>query len=337
VEKVKLLADSIEKEYGVKTFSMKVDLTQASQVEEFMKMTYQTFGHIEILINNAAISGSSILNNLQQDITTVNLERVGVPMLGFADIRTYKIEDKKNNTFTYDDIRPSLAPLQTQYKDIISTNYTITQTITDEAAKYMKESSYGRIINLSSIYGLRDENRLIKERYDIGRNFFLRVPMDLTRPEMYEYYASKRVEISQTMENAKKYGKNNITVNAIAPSLVQVGKDLPTEMKEYLQHNQMIEMQIKPENLMPAILSLLSPMSAAITGTIIPIDGGWNAREVGSKMKPTSKQLKYLSGPRIIEKLKSIGYTLIYGNYITAALDRVSAAKEFEDKVEDEK
>jgi len=56
IERVEELAKRLEKDYGIKTISMKVDVNDENLVKEFVEATYKKFGRIDILVNNAGIA-----------------------------------------------------------------------------------------------------------------------------------------------------------------------------------------------------------------------------------------------------------------------------------------
>ena len=53
-EGARAVADDISKKYGVKSFGVKVDITQKSDIERFLGIVLKETGRIDILINNAA-------------------------------------------------------------------------------------------------------------------------------------------------------------------------------------------------------------------------------------------------------------------------------------------
>ncbi|MGD0784533.1 MAG: SDR family oxidoreductase [Sedimentisphaerales bacterium] len=53
-EGARAAADDISKKYGVKSFGVKVDITQKSDIERFLGIVLKETGRIDILINNAA-------------------------------------------------------------------------------------------------------------------------------------------------------------------------------------------------------------------------------------------------------------------------------------------
>lgn len=111
----------------------------------------------------------------------------------------------------------------------------------------------GRIINVSSIAGL------------VGF------------PGQANYAAAKAGVIGMTRVLAKELARRKITVNAVAPGVIQtpmLGEIRPEMMAEY-------EKQIplgrvgKPEDVANAVLFFASDDSEYITGQTLPVTGGW--------------------------------------------------------------
>jgi 3-oxoacyl-[acyl-carrier protein] reductase len=111
----------------------------------------------------------------------------------------------------------------------------------------------GRIVNIASIAGLHPFHGLAN------------------------YAAAKAGVIALTKVLAKELARRKITVNAVAPGVIQtpmLGEIKPEVMTEY-------EKQIplgrvgRPEDVANAVLFLASEESGYITGQILPITGGW--------------------------------------------------------------
>jgi 3-oxoacyl-[acyl-carrier protein] reductase len=91
------------------------------------------------------------------------------------------------------------------------------------------------------------------------------------------YSAAKAGVIALTKVLAKEFAKRGITVNAVAPGVIQtpmIAAIKPEVMAEY-------EKQIpvgrvgKPEDVAHAVLFFACPESSYITGQTLPITGGW--------------------------------------------------------------
>ena len=96
----------------------------------------------------------------------------------------------------------------------------------------------------------------------------------------HAYAASKGAVLALTKAMAATYAAEGIRVNAVAPGLVR------TPMSRRAQTNDAVLVEaarrqpltgalVEPESVAAAITFLASTASAAITGAIVPVDGGW--------------------------------------------------------------
>jgi 3-oxoacyl-[acyl-carrier protein] reductase len=91
------------------------------------------------------------------------------------------------------------------------------------------------------------------------------------------YAAAKAGVIGITRVLAKELARRRITVNAIAPGVIQtamLGEVKPDVQAEYLKQIPMGRLG-KPEDIANAILFLASEESDYITGHVLPVTGGW--------------------------------------------------------------
>ena len=118
----------------------------------------------------------------------------------------------------------------------------------------MKKNKYGKIINISSIWGKKSKEKRIS--YSTSK------------------YALNGLTISSSIELAKY----NILVNSISPGFVDT--KLTRRVLSKIEINQ-IKKQIpigrlaKPNEIVPLILFLTSDLNTYITGQIIYVDGGF--------------------------------------------------------------
>ncbi|MCI0703534.1 MAG: SDR family oxidoreductase [Planctomycetia bacterium] len=91
------------------------------------------------------------------------------------------------------------------------------------------------------------------------------------------YAAAKAGVIGMTRVLAKELARRQITVNAIAPGVIQtamLGEIKPEVMAEYLKHIPIGRLG-QPEDIANAVLFLASEESGYISGQVLPVTGGW--------------------------------------------------------------
>ena len=139
----------------------------------------------------------------------------------------------------------------------IETDLTSIFKVTKVFANIMKENNYGRIINISSMYGL------------VGN----------TKIPTIAYHSSKGGVINFTRAAAAELAKYNITVNCICPGyfnteLTKEVLETPDFISFAKEHVPMGRYGNEGE-LNGGVIFLASDEASYITGAIIPIDGGY--------------------------------------------------------------
>ncbi len=117
----------------------------------------------------------------------------------------------------------------------------------------MKAQGYGRVVNIASA------------TVHAGVPFFA------------HYTASKGAVIAVTRSIAKEVGRDGITVNAVAPGLVDNESSAALNDTSYfptLERQRAIPRAMTPADLTGAITFLCSPASGFITGQTMVVDGG---------------------------------------------------------------
>jgi NAD(P)-dependent dehydrogenase (short-subunit alcohol dehydrogenase family) len=131
-----------------------------------------------------------------------------------------------------------------QWKKMMDMNLTSTFLCTREALRRMKGRSFGRIINISAMAGLRPS------------------------PGRAAYAISKSAVALFTELAAQEHKGSGITINAIAPSIID------TEANRTSMPDEDYGKWVKPESIADAVCYLCSDAGADITGTIIKAYGG---------------------------------------------------------------
>jgi len=119
-------------------------------------------------------------------------------------------------------------------------------------APIFKEQGSGKIINVTSINGLRGK---------FGQS---------------NYSSSKAGIIGLTKSVAKELGKFSINVNAVAPGLIltDMMKNAPDSVKEAALSEIVLGRIGLPEEVADVVVFLASEMARHITGEVIKVDGG---------------------------------------------------------------
>lgn len=155
-----------------------------------------------------------------------------------------------------------------KWNAIIGINLTSAFHLTKAVWKGMKERKFGRIINIASAHGL------------VASEF------------KSAYIASKHGIVGFTKTIALEGAPFNITANAICPGYVKtplVEKQIADQAKAHnlsesevvskvMLYKQAVKDFVSLETLGQTALLLASDHATTITGTAIPVDGGWNAQ-----------------------------------------------------------
>jgi len=135
---------------------------------------------------------------------------------------------------------------------VLAVNLTSAFLLTRAMAAPMIRARSGRIVNISSVVGLMG---------NAGQT---------------NYCASKAGLIGFTLSLARELAPRNVTVNAIAPGLIDTGMtaSLPDPVRESLLSQIPLRRMGTPRDVAEGVRFLLSDGAAYITGTVLNISGG---------------------------------------------------------------
>ena len=208
-------------EFGVKVRYSPADMSKAPSIADMIATALDTFGRLDVLVNNAGIQHVAPLEQFPVEkwdtILAINLSSA------FHTIRA---------------VLPS-----------------------------MRNNRYGRIINIASAHGL------------------------VASPYKAAYVAAKHGIVGLTKVVALETAEANITCNAICPGYVYTplveaqiegqakSHGIPREqvIRDVLLAQQPNKRFATVEELGALSVFLASDAAASITGTALPVDGGWTA------------------------------------------------------------
>lgn len=118
--------------------------------------------------------------------------------------------------------------------------------------RIMMKQRYGRIINMSSVAGV------------------------MGNAGQVNYSASKAGLIGMTKSLAREVGSRGITVNAVAPGLIdtEMTKILSDGIKESMMETIPLKRMGQPKDIAETVAFLASDRASYITGQVISVDGG---------------------------------------------------------------
>lgn len=151
---------------------------------------------------------------------------------------------------------------------ILALNLSAVFHATAAALPYMKQQGAGRIINIASVHGL------------------------VASVNKSAYVAAKHGVVGFTKATALETAGTGITANAICPGWVRTalveqqitalaerdGTDQESAARALLAEKQPTLQFVTPDQLGDMVVFLASDAAAQMTGTALPVDGGWTAR-----------------------------------------------------------
>lgn len=219
VERLEASAAEWTEKYGVKVLPVACDVTSTESIDNAVAAVEAEFGHCEVIINCAG-----------------GEKGTGTPLLDF---------DKADWEFT---LRLDLTSV-----------FEVTEKFTNLMKKAMDagKQTYGRVINIASIYGL------------VGN----------TAIPTIAYHASKGAVVNFTRGAAAELASQNITVNCICPGYFYTELTTQTLDSDYFQAFAKASVPMKrygkEGELNSAAIFLAAEESSYVTGQSIAVDGGY--------------------------------------------------------------
>lgn len=140
-----------------------------------------------------------------------------------------------------------------QWRATLATNLDGVYYVCKAALRPMMRRRYGRIVNVSGLHG-------------VGGS-----------PGQADYSAATGGALGFTRALAREAAAWNITVNAVAPGLIETDMlaTTPPEIRAWGERIIALRRVGRPEEAAAAAVFLASPLASYITGQTIAVDGGW--------------------------------------------------------------
>jgi 2-deoxy-D-gluconate 3-dehydrogenase len=209
-------------------FGIGVDVTDPSSVQMMIDQTLDHYGQLDIVVNSAALDPK------------------------------FDGHNQSKHVFSFEDF-----PLQA-WKEALDVNLTGMFLTCQYAARKMRESGRGSIINICSTYGVSGPDQRLYE--------------SLGEPRRYKpvyYSVSKAGVLGLTKYIATYYEGTEIRCNAITPGGVE--RDHAQAFKDAYASRTVMGRMAYPHEVKGAVVFLASDASSYMTGTNLVVDGGWTA------------------------------------------------------------
>jgi 3-oxoacyl-[acyl-carrier protein] reductase len=140
-----------------------------------------------------------------------------------------------------------------QWRSVLDTNLTGAFHMIRALAPLFRRQHDGKIVNVSSVHGIRSEFGLAN------------------------YSASKAGLLGLTRSAALELGPSNVNVNAVAPGYIRTTRltsGVPAEILDTARERAVLGRLGDPQDVANVVVFLCSEYARHITGAVIPVDGG---------------------------------------------------------------
>jgi 3-oxoacyl-[acyl-carrier protein] reductase len=141
-----------------------------------------------------------------------------------------------------------------EWEAVVRTNLDGAFFFTRAVAPVMRAQEYGKIVNVTSVHGIRSE-------FGISN-----------------YASSKAGLIGLTRSTAVELGPKNINVNAVAPGYIRTTRltdGVPSEILDRAREQATLGRLGDPQDVAGVVVFLCSESARHVTGAVIPVDGGY--------------------------------------------------------------
>lgn len=141
-----------------------------------------------------------------------------------------------------------------EWQAVLDTNLSGAFYFIRAATPFFRKQEWGKIVNVSSVHGIRGEFGLAN------------------------YVSSKAGLIGLTRSAAVELGPSNVNVNAVAPGYIRTTRlteQVPAEILDRARRKSLLGRLGDPQDVARVVLFLCSEAARHLTGAVIPVDGGY--------------------------------------------------------------
>lgn len=167
--------------------------------------------------------------------------------------------------------------------DILVNNAAMMAELNFEPASQISLDAWNRILAVNLTGALNCSQAVIASMQERGGGRIVNAISGGAYPAQSVYGISKIALHGLTTTLATELGKQNITVNGIAPgnTMSDAGKGLTPKdgpFRTKMDMNVVMRVEGEPDELVGALIMLVSKAGSWITGQVINVDGGWILR-----------------------------------------------------------
>lgn len=231
------IIETAQNESGTRCLFVQTDITNADSVRNLIETIKSEFGRLDALINNAALD-PKFDNSRSKD------EENAADDFGAGAFETFPLD---------------------AWNASLSVDLTGAFLCTQAVAPLFHAQGRGVVLNIASMYGVVAPDQKLYERSDSStRNF---------KPVTYS--VTKSAILGFTRYLAAYWGTSGIRVNALTPG--GIFNDHDDEFTSRYNPRVPLGRMANRDELLGALLFLLSDASSYMTGANLVVDGGWTA------------------------------------------------------------
>jgi NAD(P)-dependent dehydrogenase (short-subunit alcohol dehydrogenase family) len=158
-----------------------------------------------------------------------------------------------------------------EWRRVFATNLEAAMFLSQRTLAGMRDSGFGRIVNIASVYG-----HLALDRRYYGERFPEETPGNRGPIRSPAYHSSKAGLLNLTRDLAVAAGPWGVTVNSVSPGMIGLEeKPFDEETRRRLVASTPLRRLGKPSEVAGLVAYLASDEAAFVTGADMIIDGGW--------------------------------------------------------------